>query len=483
MPLPPRTRLEVSPTGRRAAGEWPGIVELYQLQHGNWTRIFSDLPQPQPSGQWSFTNLESGTYRLEAGTAAQTKNCRDWLVMEFPVTGETVKYVELSRAPAVLRLFSSDPIPFVLYDSWTNAISFLREPKPEPLEPASRQRLLGADVDPIASRFLWELAYPMSQALGGRYTVQVSKEHLDRLGLEMADGSEVVSLQLEAGKTNILFLKSRRWSRPKLGAVWTVKDLKLALAPVGGTGGFLAGVTEVTVGQFREFARTHPAGGPIESVTAEGWRSGARTWENAFDGQTDLHPVVGVSFEEAKGFCTWLTGRERAAGRLGTNQRYRLPTTEHWTHMVGTEEFPWGPTFPPAPEDGNYAGLEVLQKDWPLGWALLTLDSTDPGSARTVPATRGRLNRWGLIGLGGNAAEWCDTWYQMNQHRPFPWAIPSLRLSDDGGGQRYRVVRGASWYDSDRDMLRSEAHWAEEPSIRSARIGFRVVLQEEGNTP
>jgi len=52
---------------------------------------------------------------------------------------------------------------------------------------------------------------------------------------------------------------------------------------------------------------------------------------------------------------------------------------------------------------------------------------------------------------------------------------------DDRGGQTYRVVRGGSWFDSDPDLLKTAAHWAELPTRVNDRLGFRLVLiQEEG---
>jgi formylglycine-generating enzyme required for sulfatase activity len=182
-------------------------------------------------------------------------------------------------------------------------------------------------------------------------------------------------------------------------------------------------------------------------------------------------------------FCEWLTMRERKAKRLLETQRYTLPTADQWTRLAGEMEYPWGGKYPPAVGDGNYAGKELGRSNWPEGWEDLTLDTEDKASVWTVPVGRLRADSRGFRGIGGNVAEWCDTWYTVGLNESVQWRIPSKRLAQDGGGARYRVVRGGSWADSDPDILKTKVHWAELPSIRKDRVGFRVVMVGEGNNP
>ena len=53
---------------------------------------------------------------------------------------------------------------------------------------------------------------------------------------------------------------------------------------------------------------------------------------------TDDSPVAALSWEDARGFCRWLTAHERALGRITARQRYRLPTDEEWSWAVGIGE-------------------------------------------------------------------------------------------------------------------------------------------------
>ena len=58
----------------------------------------------------------------------------------------------------------------------------------------------------------------------------------------------------------------------------------------------------------------------------------AVTGENPSRFKGLILPVTNVSVTDASEFCRKLTERERAAGRISKNQKYRLPTVEEWQH-------------------------------------------------------------------------------------------------------------------------------------------------------
>jgi hypothetical protein len=82
---------------------------------------------------------------------------------------------------------------------------------------------------------------------------------------------------------------------------------------------------------------------------------------------SDLCPVVGVSWENAVMFCSWLSSVE--------NRKYRLPTDHEWSCAVGigyledseappfskdakmVNVYPWGSAWPPPSGAGNYSTL------------------------------------------------------------------------------------------------------------------------------
>src|SRR5262249_51249049 len=85
------------------------------------------------------------------------------------------------------------------------------------------------------------------------------------------------------------------------------------------TRAFYLGKLEVTRGQFRKFVQE-------VGYTADGERAGDRaTWRDAqYFQQTDQHPVVWVSRNDAKAYCDWLSTKE--------GKEYRLPREAEWEY-------------------------------------------------------------------------------------------------------------------------------------------------------
>jgi len=179
------------------------------------------------------------------------------------------------------------------------------------------------------------------------------------------------------------------------------------------------------------------------------------SWQNPGFTQSGTHPVVNVSWDDAKAFCGWLTQKERAERKLGASQSYRLPTDEEWSKAVGLKEsrggtpkdkdmkirdvYPWGTQWPPPHGAGNYG-------------SSLKVDSYE----NTSPVGSFAASKCGIYDLGGNVWEWCGDWYD--------------------GNQKSRVLRGASWYGLNPDYLLSSFRFCLTPDYRSIYVGFRCVM-------
>ena len=98
---------------------------------------------------------------------------------------------------------------------------------------------------------------------------------------------------------------------------------------------FYLGTYHVTRGQFRQFVadtgyKTDAEKG--EKPGAFGWDPDKKkfdfnekySWRNAGFEQTDEHPVVNVSWNDAVAFCKWLSRKE--------GKTYRLPTEAEWEY-------------------------------------------------------------------------------------------------------------------------------------------------------
>lgn len=182
------------------------------------------------------------------------------------------------------------------------------------------------------------------------------------------------------------------------------------------------------------------------------WRQTGRSWRNPDFPQSTNHPVVGVNWQEAAGFCDWLTRHEQKQGLIGSNQRYRLPTAAEWLQAAGPTAFAWGDGWPPPPRAGNFAG-EELRDTLPKH---LVVNSYRDGYPGTAPVGCFTPNPFGLFDLGGNAWEFCQDG---------PAEAPDLRW-----------MMGASWQNFTREALSVSERGRTDLEKRYSNRGFRCVL-------
>ena len=100
----------------------------------------------------------------------------------------------------------------------------------------------------------------------------------------------------------------------------------------------------VTRGQFRSFIQTSGyvtdanRGRLVVGINEKGLgRKVGLTWEKLDFQQTDDHPVVCVSYNDAMAFCQWLSKLD--------NRFYHLPTEAQWEYVAKagtTSMFWWG---------------------------------------------------------------------------------------------------------------------------------------------
>jgi formylglycine-generating enzyme required for sulfatase activity len=150
------------------------------------------------------------------------------------------------------------------------------------------------------------------------------------------------------------------------------------------------------------------------------------------------HPVVLVSWDDARDFCAFVRGR--------------LPTEAEWEYAArggnAGRIYPWGNEYSPDQANGHGVG----GKD---RWN------------RSAPVESFPPNGYGLYDMGGNAWEWTSSVYADYPYR-----------SDDGredpAPRGARVVRGGSWND-DPLYLRASARGVNSPASRYVYLGFRCA--------
>jgi formylglycine-generating enzyme required for sulfatase activity len=164
------------------------------------------------------------------------------------------------------------------------------------------------------------------------------------------------------------------------------------------------------------------------------------------------HPVVHVSWNDARAYCEW----------SGT----RLPTEAEWEYaarggLVGTA-FPWGDDLEP----GGQHRMNVFQGTFPAH------DSGADGYVGTAPVDAFPPNGFGLHNVTGNVWEWCADWYDAGYYARSPHTDP--RGPERGEA---RVMRGGSYlcHLSYCKRYRVSARSASEPDSSAGNVGFRVV--------
>jgi len=262
-------------------------------------------------------------------------------------------------------------------------------------------------------------------------------------------------------------------SPPQPGKPWS-NSLGMSFVPVGG---LHIGAFETRVRDFEAFVQaTHydAEGGMSSVMKQDGFGRRKLSWKSPGFPQTPDDPVVGVCWEDADQFCSWLTKKERSEGAITAFQRYRLPTDREWSEAAGIlreegatpEErsgrlkgvYPWGGAMPPPGDVGNYAGEESRQGA-PPSWNFL--NAYRDSFPRTAPVEATPANTSGLHGLGGNVSEWCMDRYNQSTN--------------------WRVLRGGSWATSRPEEMLSSYRRGYDPLFRMDDAGFRLVIAPEGS--
>ncbi len=210
---------------------------------------------------------------------------------------------------------------------------------------------------------------------------------------------------------------------------------------------YAVGEHPVTVGEFRRFVEA--TGHRTEAEQGDGawvWNKGEpgqksdASWRNPYMEQDDRHPVLCISWNDAKAYCDWMSEQ--------TGQTYGLLTEAQWEHACR-------------------AGSETA---YCFGDSEAELDKYAWFSRNAGDGTRSvgekRANAWQLHDMHGNCWEWCEDWFGGYSSE----AEKDPSGPESGSG---RVFRGGSWYD-DADNCRSAYRDRYGPSSRSDYLGFRL---------
>jgi formylglycine-generating enzyme required for sulfatase activity len=240
------------------------------------------------------------------------------------------------------------------------------------------------------------------------------------------------------------------------------------------TNAFYMGTTDVTVDQFAAFVadfdytvgsrsdyvdrlRIEITDGDLQRKKME-----QGSWRDPGFLQKADHPVVGVTWDDAKAFCEWMSRK--------SGHKVDLPSEAQWEYAcrAGTKTaYPWGDDAAGGHGCANFAD-QSLQKIWSkaptwmfVGW--------DDGFAFTSPVSSYKANAFGLYDMVGNVGQWCID--PSGHYETGPATNPVGKDFGYGG----RVVRGGSWYQP-ATRCRAASRTGLETEAAYPDIGFRVVV-------
>lgn len=204
--------------------------------------------------------------------------------------------------------------------------------------------------------------------------------------------------------------------------------------PVRLTQGFWMSRGPVTVRAYRYFALKRVLPMPRPPNNNPNWMN-------------DDHPIVNVTWMEARDYCAWVGGR--------------LPTEAQWEYAGRGEQdatiYPWGNDR--RPDMANY------------------VDNPAWGRRSTSPVGSFPENGFGLVDVVGNVWEWISDWYDEEAYRVRMINQPTVDPEVFINKMDRRVVRGGSW-GSIAEEIRLSLRGFQTSAARVVDFGFRCLLDE-----
>jgi RNA polymerase sigma factor (sigma-70 family) len=201
--------------------------------------------------------------------------------------------------------------------------------------------------------------------------------------------------------------------------------------------------TPVTVGQYMKFCEETGHEKPAAPDFNPNWSK-------------QDHPIVNISYTDARAYCKWASGSNPGS--------VRLPTEAEWERaarggQVGSK-YPWGNEF-----------------DTSKLWCSKQTED-DAGGTRAVGSFA--PNGYGLYDMVGNVWQWCSDWFDAGFYSN-PLATKLNPDNQSSGEQKARVLRGGSWGDTNPIVFRCAGRIYDAPNLHDAppgrgnHFGFRCV--------
>ena len=198
---------------------------------------------------------------------------------------------------------------------------------------------------------------------------------------------------------------------------------------------------------------------PTQGVVGVEWwrRVDGASWRHITGPGCDLiehlqdHPVVHVSWNDAKAFCAWAGGR--------------LPTEAEWEHAarggLGDVPFPWGDQ---DPNDTEFTPCNIWQGQFP------NVNSCADGYSTTAPAKSFEPNEFGIYNMVGNVWEWTSEPFRVRSQKRNARQKQAHMIG-------HKLLKGGSFlcHKSYCFRYRIAARIGNTPDSTTTHMGFRVA--------
>lgn len=175
----------------------------------------------------------------------------------------------------------------------------------------------------------------------------------------------------------------------------------------------------------------------------------SRTRDNYYGNpEYDHFPVGYVDWYQANAYCEWVGGR--------------LPSEAEWEKAArgpNGNKYPWGN------EDAS-CGLSNYNQG--------SYDKPDfcVGDTSQVGSYPNGTSYYGVMDMAGNVWEWVNDWYG-----PYD-ATDTINPTGPNGEQDYKVIRGNSWYNIDKDIRSAYRGRMKPSSGQNSNFGFRCAFPQ-----
>jgi len=221
---------------------------------------------------------------------------------------------------------------------------------------------------------------------------------------------------------------------------------------------------EVTWGEFEAFvlATRRPLPGACRAWDASrnAWANIAGlTWEDPGYPQTDKHPAVCVSWEDARDYAAWLAAT--------TGRPYRLPSETEWEYLARAGKQVANPWAAVPREACGHGNLADETEEGGSAWA--NRHACRDGHWFSSPVGTFRANDFGIFDVLGNVWEWVEDCWNTGYA-----GTPADDRAMTCGDCARRILRGGAW-NTRPDSVRFAYRGFAQTGRRATNIGFRVV--------